>query len=99
MGYILGLTQLEKAILQNYTYMTTSLAGTRQVRRRIGWTVFSSRMVYGCPVFMTVTPSERHSGLCIRLMRYRDSDPGLEADHGTSFKPWIGSDVPSLCTP
>ena len=93
----LGLASFEKAILHNYTYMTIALAGTRQIRRRIGWTTFSSRVVYGCPVFMTVTPSEMHSGLCIRVVRYRQSDPGLKTDHGNSFKPWIGSDVPSLC--
>ena len=90
---------LEKALLQNPTFVTEALGGTRQIRRRIGWTLFSSRVVYGCPVFMTVTPSERHSGLCVRLMRYREGDPGLKPDHGTSFRPWIGSDVPSLCAP
>ena len=99
MGYILGLTTLEKAILQNYTYMTAALAGTRQIRRRIGWVHVSSRIVHGVPHFMTVTPSEKHSGLCVRLMRYREGDPGLQTAHGTLFKPWIGSNVPSLCAP
>ena len=79
--------------------MTAALAGTLQIRRRIGWVHVSSRIVHGVPHFMTVTPSEKHSGLCVRLMRYREGDPGLQTAHGTLFKPWIGSNVPSLCAP
>ena len=44
---------------------------------------------------MTVTPSERHSGLMIRLTRYRRNDPGLLFAH-KDFQPWIGHDKPSL---
>ena len=58
--------------------------------------IFSSRVIYGCPIFMTVTPSERHSGLCIRMMRYRRNDPGMTSSSAAVFGPWIGSDVPSL---
>ena len=99
MTQIIGLTPLEKAVLYNYQYMSATLAGTRQVRRRIGHIVFSSRIIYGCPIYMTVTPSERHSGLCIRLMRYRENDPGLICSATASFRPWIGYELPSLCPP
>ena len=99
MSRIIGLTKLEQALLRNYQYMSSTMSGTRQIRRRIGWTVFSSRVVYGCPVFMTVTPSERHSGLCIRLMRYRSNDPGLNAEWAAPFLPWIGENEPSICPP
>ena len=43
---------------------------------------------------MTVTPSERHSGLCIRLMRYRRNDPGMRAF--PEFAPYCGYNTPSL---
>ena len=66
--HILGLSQTERALLANYHFMSARLAGTRQLRRGIGHIVFSSRVIYGCPVFMTVTPSERHSGLVLRLL-------------------------------
>ena len=41
---------------------------------------------------MTVSPSERHNYLAIRLSRYRAQDPLVEERH----RPWIGSNVPSL---
>ena len=56
---------------------------------------FSARVVYGLPVFMTITPSERHSGLIIRLSRYRRNDPGIQ-DGYLEFEPWIGWNRPSL---
>ena len=90
-----GLTQTQKALLQNYNFMSARIPGTRQVRRSINHMVFSSRIVYGLPVFMTVTPSDRHSGLMIRLMRYRKNDPAIEVATPT-FSPWVGYEMPSL---
>ena len=76
-GQIIGLTSTEKAMLQNHHFMSSRLAGTRQVRNSIRHIVFSSRIFYGAPVFMTFTPSERHSGLAIRLYRGRRNDPAF----------------------
>jgi hypothetical protein len=92
---IVGLTSTQKAMLQNYQFMSSRLPGTRQIRRSINHLVFSSRVVYGCPIFMTVTPSERHSGLAIRLSRYRRTDPGITSS-AQDFLPWIGHNRPSL---
>lgn len=74
---IIGLTTEEKALVSNFHFMSARLAGTRQMRRHMGHIVKSSLIIYGCPVFMTVIPSERHSGLSIRLMRVRRNDPAL----------------------
>ena len=92
----MGLTPTEKAILQNYHFMSSRLAGTRQVRNSIRHIIFSSRVFYGVPVFLTLTPSERHSGLAIRLFRGRRNDPayaGIAQDLG----PYLDEDAPSLC--
>ena len=59
--------------------MSSRLAGTRQVRNSIRHIIFSSRVFYGIPVFMTFTPSERHNGLMIRLYRGRVKDPVAHA--------------------
>ena len=75
----IGLTRVQRALL-NYQCMIAKLPGTRQIRRNINHLIFSSRIVYGLPIFMTVTPSERHSCLAIRLTRYRRSDPAIQ--HG-----------------
>ena len=75
--------------------MSSRLPGTRQVRRSINHYLFSARVVYGVPVFMTVTPSERHSGLCVRLFRYRRNDPAI-AHAGQAFMKYIGANTPSI---
>ena len=53
---IIGLTNTEKAMLKNYQFMSSRLSGTRQVRNSIRHVIFSSRVFYGMPVFMTVHP-------------------------------------------
>ena len=95
---IIGLRNTEKALLQNFHFMSSRLPGTRQVRNSIRHIIFSSRIFYGAPVFMTLTPSERHSGLAIRLYRGRASDPAFDSA-AQDLRPWIGAQSPSLCPP
>ena len=76
-----GLTWKQRALIKNYQFMSSRIPGTRQIRRSINHLVFSSRVVYGLPVFMTITPGERHSGLMIRLSRHRRNDPGMVASN------------------
>ena len=68
---IIGLNVEEKALLQNYHFMSSRLSGTRQIRGSIRHMVFSSRVFYGILVFLSFTPSERHSGLALHLHRGR----------------------------
>ena len=75
--------------------MSSRLAGTRQVRNSIRHIIFSSRVFYGIPVFMTFTPSERHNGLMIRLYRGRVKDPAF-AGAAHDLSSWISQDAPSL---
>ena len=74
---VIGLTPLQSAIVRNMFFMSARLAGTRQVRKHIGHMLTAARIAYGVPIFMTVTPSERHSGLTVHLTRYRLGDPGI----------------------
>ena len=66
-----------------------------EVRRSINHLVFSSRIAYGLPVFMTFTPSERHSALMVRLSRYRRSDPAIRVAN-PDFARWPGYKSPSV---
>ena len=91
----IGLTATQRALVQNYRFMSARIPGTRQVRRSINHLVFSSRIVYGLPVFMTITPSERHSILMIRLSRYRFLDPAIRIAN-PEFARWAGYNSPSL---
>ena len=91
----IGLTATQRALVQNYRFMSARIPGTRQVRRSINHLVFSSRIVYGLPVFLTITPSERHSILMIRLSRYRLEDPAIRVAN-PEFARWAGCNSPSL---
>lgn len=52
--YVEGLGPTEALILRNYHFIASRVGGTRQVRRRINHMVFSTRICYGCPAFVTV---------------------------------------------
>ena len=84
-----------KALLQNYHFMSSRIPGTRQVRHHIRHIIFSSRVFYGIPVFMTITPSERHSGLTVHLYRGRRTDPAYTGT-AQDLRDWIGYNSPSL---
>ena len=96
--YAIGLSATQKAMARNYQFMSGRIAGTRQIRNSIRHIIFSSRIFYGNPVFLTFTPSERHSGLAIRLFRGRRNDPAFTASSGAAkdMSKWIGVNSPSL---
>jgi len=72
---IIGLSAEERALLQNYHFMSSRLAGIREIRSTIRHVVFNSRICYRISVFLSFTPSKRHSGLALRLYRGRRADP------------------------
>ena len=85
-----GTSQREKVLLQNMHFVSSSLPGTQEVRRQMGRLGFSARVVYGTGVFITISPSERHNGLAIRLSRYRKGDPLVDPSVAPEECRWIG---------
>ena len=57
---------------------------------------FSARIVYGTGLFLTISPSERHGCLALRLSRYRGGDPVFQNDTAFAERQWISVDAPSL---
>ena len=86
---IIGMKHTEEALLANFQFMSSRIPGARQVRNSIRHMIFSSRIFYGVPVFMTLTPSERHTGLAIRLYRGRSGDPAF-LSAAQEMRRWIG---------
>ena len=74
---IIGMTDTQRSLVRNMHLMSARIPGTRQIRNSIRHVVFASRVVYGVPVFVTITPSERHSGLAIHLFRGWRNDPAF----------------------
>lgn len=91
----IGLTATQCALFRNYRLMSSRILGTRQVRRSINHHVFSSRITYGLPICMTITPSERHSALMVRLSRYRRSDLAILVAN-PDFARWSSYNSPSV---
>ena len=64
----------------------------------IGHSLFGARVEFGEPLFVTISPSSRHSALTIRCSRYRASD--LAVRHCTpateQLPSWCGQFVPQL---
>ena len=76
-----GTTQAEQRLLRNVEFVGGSIPGTQAIRRRMGRLGFSASIVYGSGIFITISPSERHNTLAIKLSRYRSSDPLLAPSH------------------
>ena len=61
--------------------------------------MLSSALVeFGDPLFLTISPSSRHSGMCIRLSRYRRNDPAMLHDKNPSISVprWAGAEQPKI---
>jgi len=52
--------------------------------------VFGARVELGDPLFITISPNSRLSGMCVRLTRYRNTDPLVVHGGATedSVSPW-----------
>ena len=92
------LTQLQRKLLSDFRFRCKSLPGTQEIRIKIGHLGFWSTVVYGNGIFMTISPGERHNYLAIRLSRYRQRDPFMQAptDAAAQQRPWGSKDSPSI---
>ena len=87
-----NLSSMQKQLLADFRFRCSALPGTQEIRTKIGHLGFWASIVYGNGIFMTVSPSERHNYLAIRLSRYPRQDPLVQMRH----EQWIGADSPSL---
>ena len=83
---------LQKQLLADFRFRTSLLPGTQELRVQIGKVGFWATVAYGHPIFLTISPSERHSYLALRLSRYRSEDPHVDALR----RPWIARSRPLL---
>ena len=90
--YAENLTQMQKDLIRDMTFLSNKFLGTQQVRLLIGHALFGAAIQYGTPLVWTISPSSRHSGLCIRLSRYLENDPYVTEQNskGYAFRHWIG---------
>ena len=96
--YAENLSPLEKNLVKDLSFLSSKIAGTQQIRLQIGHALFGARVEYGDPIFLTISPSSRRSGMCVRLSRYREIDPALEkaADDPCNRSPWHRANRPTI---
>ncbi|CAK0850909.1 unnamed protein product [Prorocentrum cordatum] len=74
-----GLDTTQKQIVHNMRSVSRTLAGTQELRRRMGHVFQSGAIGYGRGLFITISPNEKQSCLVMRLHRVRQDDPLLRA--------------------
>ena len=86
------LTQMQKNLIKDLTFLGKKFAGTQQIRLLMGHHLFGAAISYGTPLFWTISPNATQSGLTIRLSRYLKDDPYIETpkSKGHKFRRWIG---------
>jgi len=96
--YALDLSAMEKDMVKDLAFLSSTCAGTQQIRLMIGHSLFGARVEYGDPIFLTVSPSSRHSAMTLRLSRYRRKDPAIfyDPNPSSSVPAWAGIDTPKL---
>ncbi len=96
--YAVNLSPAERDLVRDMTFLSSTVAGTQQIRLEIGHALFGARVEFGDPLFLTISPSSRHSGMCVRLSRYRSSDPAILCDKApsTSVPAWAGASAPKI---
>ena len=72
--YAENITHMQKDLIRDMVFLSKKFPGTQQVRLLIGHALFGAGIQYGMPLFWTISPSSRHSGLCMRLSRYLKVD-------------------------
>ena len=89
---------MQKDLIRDMVFLSQKFPGTQQIRLLIGHALFGADVQYGMPLFWTISPSSKHSGLCVRLSRYMKSDPYVTTQNskGYAFRQWLGENVPSL---
>ena len=96
-----GLPPTARKLLANIEHVTSKIPGTQEVRRKMRHMTHSYRVVYGQPIFVTMSPDEKHNSLMLRLSRVRQKDPAncRDATHakwGRRTNPSVEEDFVSL---
>ena len=90
-----GLSERQRKLARNVSYLATHFPGTQQNRQLMGHCHWGARVNYGDCLFFTISPNEHHSAMVLKLSRYRRNDPCLK--HQDAFwKRLCGVDYPAL---
>ena len=94
----MDLSEAERNLVKDLQFLSSTIPGTQQIRLDIGHALFGARVEFGDPLFVTISPSTRHSSFAIRVSRYRHLDPAIvyNSDPVLSGKRWHERTRPKL---
>ena len=92
--YAPGMSPLARRLLLNASHASREIAGTQEIRRRMRFVMHSFRVVFGMPVFITISPDEKQNSIMLRLCRLRKDDPAVI--HEPSSAKWFERLQPPL---
>lgn len=79
-AYVPGLSSEALRLLQEARHIMGKLPGTTGVRTLMRYRAKAMQVAYGAPVFVTLSPAEKHNYLMLRLARWGRKDPALAQD-------------------
>ena len=80
-----NLSPMEKELLKVVRGKQRFMPGSPEIRRTMGHALFGLRVEHGEPLFVTISPNMRHSGLVLNMSRYRRGDPATRDNPENSF--------------
>eukprot|EP00435_Cladocopium_sp_Y103_P067307 s284_g29.t2 len=79
-AYIPGISKAALRLLQEARHIMGKLPGTTGVRTLMRYRAKAMQVAYGTPVFVTLSPAEKHNYLMLRLARWCSKDPAVRKD-------------------
>ena len=92
--YAIGLHPAALKMLSNIEHTTSKIPGTQEVRKKMRHITHSYRVAYGQPIFITMSPDEKHNTLMLRFARTRHCDPVHRGNDNS--RRWGSRTCPSL---
>eukprot|EP00973_Karenia_brevis_P020105 2759731-Karenia_brevis.AAC.1 len=75
--YVKGLSEAAQKLLQRVRAVTRKIEGTNEVRTVMRYDTHAARIAQGVPLFLTLSPDEKHNLIMIRMCRARQKDPAI----------------------
>ena len=88
------LGKVAKKLLKNLQHISSKIPGTQELRKKMRYITHSYRVVYGAPIFLTMSPDEKQSVVMLKFARLRRSDPAHAGD--ARSQKWGERSQPSL---
>ena len=93
---IKNLSEPARRILNRVHTVAQTIEGTNEVRTLMRYDTHASRIAHGVPLFVTLSPDEKHNLLMIRFSRARANDPAVNLKGAEMYKRMGSIDEPAL---